>query len=116
MDLDGGDEHQFSGFSRNSSTPSSQTNEHQNYYNDHMMDFDYRGEEAFPHGFAYRRSPAEFDFGVDDEYGLESDGDSMMNDGEETGFGPASESPEGVTRTFHPLINGKVFFFIGSMC
>jgi len=97
MDLGGGDELSFGGSGRNSSTPSaahSWTDEHQIYYNDHhMMDFDYRGEEGLPHG----------------EFELESDGRSMMSDDEERGFGPAPL--EDVTRTFHPLINGTVFFF-----
>jgi hypothetical protein len=104
MDLDGGDGHYFSGSRRNSSTPSpahSHTDERQIYYDDHMMDFDYRAKEVLPHDG--------FEFGVNDEYDLESDGRSMTSDDEQRGFGTASS--EDITRTFHPFINGTVFDF-----
>ena len=142
MEWDGGDNHSSSGSRQraslspfNSPTPglSQHSVRSQSANRDNTIDFDYRGEEdlwpgfssvassqpssptlrasSLPHSSAYLGSPQ-----AGDKDDLESDGDSVMSDDQEREFEPAPS--EGVTRTFHPLINGMTFFppFSWSRC
>ena len=140
VEWDGGDEYFSGGSHRHASlspfeTPTLDSSQNsarsQSANRDNMMDFNYHGEEDLWPAFqsvtsfqpssptsrassllrssAYQGSPQAGRSETDgDENGIESDGNSVMSGDQEGDFIPAPS--EGITRTFHPSINGYTFF------